>query len=272
MESIRDVLCREVDRRATLTPEQNAARRKDLLDAMVASLDPLTGKPWTRTQFRGQVATLAFGALDTTVSTEWYQFWLAARNPGILDPIRDELAAFLAERERSGAPAPPFANGAGVSYDDMTTRLPVLMASSTELMRMTVSGPNAARHVVEDVVLVDESTGVKYRVPSGRSMWISLALTSLRNPRITNPAEFDAKRFTERKEDTPNGLPFFGFGSRLCAGQKFGRIQLLTFFVVLAARRPKMQLRADCVDVKTDYKPTLVPVPAGCWIRFTKGA
>ena len=65
-------------------------------------------------------------------------------------------------------------------------------------------------------------------------------------------------------------LPYWGIGSRLCPGQKLATVQLCSMFLVLAMRAPSMELRADCTHVKSDYKPTPVPVePAGCWIRYT---
>ena len=193
----------------------------------------------------------------------------------MLGPVREEIDAFLAKR--GSAPAPPNANFLGLTYDDLTTALPVLRATAVlETLRLTVPGAMASRRAVADLKLKDPVSGRVRLVPAGFNVWVGLAMTAFTNPVVDDPSAFRASRFLGDGAvvPTPSTFPWFGYGGvRQCPGQRFAEIQLMTLTSLLAKRTDlALELRDDSKNIQTVFKPTFMPEKKACWIRVTRRA
>jgi cytochrome P450 len=183
-------------------------RGPDVLSLLLDATDE-EGERLDDQQVRDQVMTLLFAGHDTTTSTIAFMFYELARQPDIVDGLREERERVLGQ-ERPDARLL------------MSGQLERLEMVQDETLRMYPPAWIGARRAVNTF----EFAGAT--VPRGAyvnySSWVSHHLPEV----FPEPKQFRPDRFApSRKAALPKGayVPFGG-GSRICIGMRFGQLEL----------------------------------------------
>ncbi|KAF9443231.1 cytochrome P450 [Macrolepiota fuliginosa MF-IS2] len=213
-------------------------------------------------EVHAQVATITFGAVDTTSSALSRTLWLLAEHPGVQEKLRTEL------REAKGDNG-----GEELGYDQLVS-LPYLDAVCRETLRVYPPVANTIRDARKDMILplskpIKTTTGAEVSelvVPSGTTLFLSLLGAN------TNPDMWGEDAYEWKPERWLNPLPekvseahmpgiyshlmtFLG-GSRACIGFKFSQLEMKAVLSVLLA-----SFRFESAEKKIRWKLSGISAP-----------
>jgi cytochrome P450 len=183
-------------------PERDAP----LVRALMAAIDPETGKGLTDAEIRDELVVFIGAGHDTSATTMAYTLWQLGRHPELQDRVRAEVDA-LGPRE--------------LTPDDVP-HLPYTMQVLHEALRLCPPGPANGRVATQDIVIEG------YRVKAGSMVTVGIYALQ-RDRRLWDRAsEFDPDRFRPelaKQIDRWQYLPF-GAGPRTCIGDHFAMLEL----------------------------------------------
>jgi cytochrome P450 len=226
-----------------------AAAPRDLLDALLLARDPETGAAMTPTELRDEVMNIFFAGHETTANLLTWTTLELTRHPAVLQRVRDELDAALADREPTAEDLPK------LEYTGAVLR---------ETLRLHPAAWIFAREAAED----DELRG--HRIPRGTAL-IVFPYGTHRLPEFwPDPERFDPERFLRDPSLGLGGarnfayLPF-GAGPHLCIGNHFAMAEA-TLVLALLLRRGR--LRALDPDGARPRAAATLHVDGGLPARF----
>ncbi|MEG6509946.1 cytochrome P450 [Methyloligella sp. 2.7D] len=213
-------------------PDRESA---DLLDRLMQSPDPKTGKRLSPTAVADNVLTFLAAGHETTGNALGWILYLLALDPETETRMREELEALPG----------------GVASREAMDLLPFTRAAVNEALRLYPPAPFMGREAI------GADTLAGHDVKPGTEILISPWIVHRHRALWEEPDAFNPERFLGQKEaDFPRGayLPF-GLGPRVCIGQGFAIQEILT---VLAAILPAFRFRlADTAAIVPEARITL---------------
>lgn len=171
----------------------------DMLRALMAAVDPMTGATLGESELIDQVGTLFLAGHETSASTLGWALYLLAQRPEVQTELRREANALWRDR-------PP-------QFGD--TRL---LETAQNVFRETLRlYPPIAFYVREST----SSTNLREKpVSKGDMVVVSPWVTQRHEALWQNPDAFCPERFAQPEQTRPGYIPF-GLGSRACPGAAF---------------------------------------------------
>ncbi|TLD30774.1 hypothetical protein PspLS_01775 [Pyricularia sp. CBS 133598] len=193
--------------------------RKDLLTAMLESVDEKTGKKMTEDSIVDNLITFLIAGHETTASTLAFTFYRLLTHPEVYRKAQDEIYEVV---------------GKGELTINHLAKLKYLSAVIRETMRFHPSIPFIAREALTDTVV-----GGKYPVKAGLQFATLIELVQ-RDPAVygADADEFNPERmldgpFDERMKKFPHCWMPFGTGVRACIGRPFAWQEMLLALALL---------------------------------------
>lgn len=181
---------------------------KDLLNLMIAAIDPETGEGLDDVNIRYQVLTFLIAGHETTSGMLTFAFHHLLRNPHVLAQAYAEV-----DRVLLGDTRPDYANVA---------QLEVIERILKEALRLWPTAPAFSVAPFEDTVI-----GGKWTMRKDRP--INIFSPGLhRDPHVwDDPEEFDIDRWLPEAEAGrhPHAYKPFGNGERACIGRQFAMVE-----------------------------------------------
>jgi cytochrome P450 len=233
------IITAEIARRRGQTVPSDPAEEPDILTMLLEARDG-NGRPaFTDGELRDHVATLLFGAHDTSSSTLSFMLYELARHPDALDEITGEQHRVL--------------DGSPPTVEQLLSELPQLDMALDETLRLYPPVWFGPRQTVSPF----EFAG--HKIPAGvhvfHSSWVTHHLPDV----FPDPEGFIPARFTPvARTQLPKGayMPFGG-GQRICIGKRFGQLLVKT-----AATTILQNARLEPIDdrpLQLSKAPTLSP-------------
>jgi unspecific monooxygenase len=178
----------------------------DLLDRMLRSAHPETGRRLDPVNIRQQVITFMIAGHETTSGALSFALYYLTRDPQALARAQAEVDTLWGQADD---PEPSFTDIPKLRY---------VRAALDEALRLWPTAPGYVRAARTDTVL-----GGKYRMNQGD--WAIVLLPLLhRDPMVwPDPDRFDPDRFAPGRAKTrhPHAYKPFGTGQRACIGRQF---------------------------------------------------
>ncbi|MEE3067453.1 MAG: cytochrome P450 [Actinomycetota bacterium] len=201
----------------------------DLLDRMLATEHPETGKRLDPVNIRRQIITFIIAGHETTSGALSFALYYLTRHPQTLARAQAEVDELWGQVDD---PEPTFTDIAKLRY---------VRAVLDEALRLWPTAPAYLRAARTDTVL-----GGRYRMNQGD--WILVLLPLLhRDPQVwPDPDRFDPDRFAPGQAKTRPAHAYkpFGTGQRACIGRQFA-LHEAVLALALVLRRYHLKPRAD---------------------------
>jgi cytochrome P450 len=197
---------RTVDEVIAARRDHAAPEASDLLDLMLRSGHPETGRRLDPVNIRQQVITFVVAGHETTSGALSFALYYLTQDPRALTRAQAEVDALWGQTDD---PKPTFADVAKLRY---------MRAVLDEALRLWPTAPAYLRAARTDTVL-----GGRY--PMNQGDWAMVLLPLLhRDPQVwPDPERFDPDRFApgQAKTRPPHAYKPFGTGQRACIGRQF---------------------------------------------------
>jgi cytochrome P450 len=190
----------------------------DLLDMMLNSTDPTTGRRLDPVNIRQQVITFIVAGHETTSGALSFALYYLSQNPDVLAKAKAEVDALWGTSDN---PEPAYVDVAKLRY---------VRAVLDEALRLWPTAPGYLRVARKDTVL-----GGRYRIKKGQWLLVVLPLVQ-RDPRAwPDPERFDPDRFAPgQMKGRAHAYKPFGTGQRACIGRQFALHEaVLTLALIL---------------------------------------
>jgi cytochrome P450 len=181
-------------------------REAPLVRAMIATVDPVTGRPLSDGDIVDELIAFMLAGHDTTATTLAYALWQLGRHPDLQDRVHAEAVA-VGGRDRLGSGDVP--------------ALDVTSAVIHEALRLCPPAAGLARMAKRDIA-VDG-----YRIDAGTMLMFGIYAVH-RDPTLWPDAlRFDPDRFTGGRRRRVNRWQYlpFGAGARSCIGDHFATLE-----------------------------------------------
>ncbi|GKT56695.1 bifunctional P-450:NADPH-P450 reductase [Colletotrichum tofieldiae] len=210
---------REVLDARKLDPD-GANGRKDVLTAMLNTVDPVTGRKMTDESIIDNLITFLVAGHETTAATFTFTMYWLVKSPEVYRKVQEEVDRVA---------------GDGPLRVEHVAKLKYLTAVIREVLRHSAPIPGFAREVQKD----EEIIGGKYRVKAGEQI-ICLLTKSHLDPKVfgDDAEEFKPERmldenFDRLMKDFPNCWSPFGTGMRGCIGRAFAWQEMVLALALL---------------------------------------
>jgi unspecific monooxygenase len=248
--TVDDVIAARRDNAAPPTP--------DLLDRMLHSSHPESGRSLDPVNIRQQIITFIIAGHETTSGALSFALYYLTQHPHVLARARAEVDSLWGDIDD---PEPAFADIAKLRY---------VRAVLDEAMRLWPTAPAYLRVARSDTML-----GGRY--PMNRGDWAMVLLPLLhRDPQSwPDPERFDPDRFAPGQVKTrpPHAYKPFGTGQRACIGRQFALHEAVLALALILHRyhlTPNNSYTLEIAESLTlkpqgfDLKPTRRRRPQGC--------
>lgn len=218
-------------------------RRDDLLELMLTSTDPESGRRLDEVNIRNQVITFLIAGHETSSGALSFALYYLANHPEVADRARAEIyRAWPAGAE----PDPAFEQVAKLRY---------LRHVLDETLRLWPTAPGYMREAREDTLL-----GGRYPMKAGDAAFVLLPQVH-RDPAWGPDADaFDPDRFLPERAHSRPGHVYkpFGTGIRSCIGRQFALHETVLALALILHRydlEPEPGYRLDVEELLT-LKPS----------------
>ncbi len=225
---------------------------RDLLDLMLNSTDPSTGRRLDPVNIRQQVITFIVAGHETTSGALSFALYYLTQNPDVLARAKAEVDALWGTSDN---PEPAYGDVAKLRY---------VRAVLDEALRLWPTAPGYLRVARRDTLLGD-----RYRIKKGQWVLVVLPLVQ-RDPRVwPNPEKFDPDRFAPgQMKSRAHAYKPFGTGQRACIGRQFALHEaVLTLALILH----RYDLAAEN-DYRLKISESITLKPRGFRLGLTKRA
>ncbi|KAJ7501738.1 fatty acid hydroxylase [Mycena galericulata] len=222
--------------------------KKDLLNTMLHSRDPKTGKGMSADAISRNLLTFLIAGHETSSGMLTFTVYHLLKTPEALRKLRAEIDTVLRDRP---AQAEDF------------SKMPYLTAVMRESLRLTPTAPKRGVTPLEDTTL----GGGKYFVKAGTPIILQV-WNMHRDPAVwgEDAEQFRPERMLDGKFEAlpPNAWQPFGFGVRGCIGRAFAWQEVA---LVLATIFQKFDLSLADPSYTLEIKQTLTVKPKGLHIH-----
>ncbi len=228
---------------------RKGGQQKDLLNFMLAGVDPVSGESLSDENIRFQINTFLIAGHETTSGLLSFTLYYLLKHPQVLARARAEVDEVLGNNIGR---APTIAQVGKLEY----TRAVLL-----EALRLWPTAPAFSVSPFKD-----EIVGGKYPIPKGT--FVTVLIPSLHRDTAIwgdDPDSFDPDRFSREAESKRPAYAYkpFGNGQRACIGRQFA---LQEAVVVLGMILQRFALY-DPHGYELDIKETLSLKPEGFMIK-----
>ncbi|KAK6225725.1 bifunctional P-450:NADPH-P450 reductase (cytochrome P450) [Colletotrichum tabaci] len=210
---------REVLEARRLDPD-GANTRKDVLTAMLNTVDPVTGRKMTDESIIDNLITFLVAGHETTAATFTFTMYWLLKRPEVYRKVQEEVDTIVSD---------------GPLRVEHVPKLKYLSAVLREVLRHSAPIPAFAREVQGNEAVI----GGKYRVKAGEQIVCFLAKSHL-DPAVfgDDAEEFRPERMLDENFDRlmrefPNCWSPFGTGMRGCIGRAFAWQEMVLAFALL---------------------------------------
>ncbi len=224
----------------------------DLLDLMLTSTHPVTGRRLDPVNIRQQVITFIVAGHETTSGALSFALYYLTQNPDVLARAKAEVDTLWGT---SDDPQPEYGDVAKLRY---------VRAVLDESLRLWPTAPGYLRVARKDTVL-----GGRYRIKKGQWVLVVLPLVQ-RDPRVwPEPERFDPDRFAPgQMKSRAHAYKPFGTGQRACIGRQFALHEaVLTLAMILH----RYDLTTDS-DYRLTVSESITLKPRGFHVGVTRRA
>jgi cytochrome P450 len=224
----------------------------DLLDLMLNSTHPTTGRRLDPVNIRQQVITFIVAGHETTSGALSFALYYLTQNPEVLTRAKAEVDSLWG---MSNNPQPAYGDVAKLRY---------VRAVLDEALRLWPTAPGYLRVARKDTVL-----GGRYRIKRGQWVLVVLPLVQ-RDPQVwPEPERFDPDRFAPgQMKGRAHAYKPFGTGQRACIGRQFALHEaVLTLAMILH----RYDLAADS-DYQLKIAESITLKPRGFRLGLKKRA
>ncbi|KAF8185259.1 cytochrome P450 [Mycena galopus ATCC 62051] len=235
----------------------NPIDKKDLLNTMLHSTDPVTGRKMSSDSISRNLITFLIAGHETSSGMLTFAIYHLLRTPSALRKVRAEIDAVIGDR-----PA---------QVDDLSN-MPYLTAVMRETLRLTPTAGKRGVTPLEDTTL----GGGKYFVKAGTTILVHV-WNMHRDPLVWGEdardmfcaEEFRPERHLDGKFESlpPNAWQPFGFGVRGCIGRAFAWQEVI---LVLATVLQTFDLTVADPSYTLQIKQTLTIKPKGFHIHVRR--
>lgn len=223
--------------------------QNDLLNFMLAGVDPLTGERLSDENIRYQINTFLIAGHETTSGLLSFTLYYLLKHPDVLAKARAEADAVLGNNI---ATTPSYSQVGKLTY----TRAVLL-----EALRLWPTAPAFSVSPFKDEII-----GGKYPIPKGT--FVTILIPSLHRDEAVwgpDPDGFDPERFSAEAEASRPTYAYkpFGNGQRACIGRQFA-LQEATLVLGMILQRFEL---FDHKQYAMDIKETLSIKPEGFTIK-----
>ncbi len=199
------VMGRIVDEVIQARRDGDGAESRDLLDLMLNSTDPTTGRRLDPVNIRQQVITFIVAGHETTSGALSFALYYLTQNPDVMARAKAEVDALWGTSDN---PEPAYGDVAKLRY---------VRAVLDEALRLWPTAPGYLRVARKETVL-----GGRYRIKKGQWVLVVLPLVQ-RDPKVwPHPEKFDPDRFAPgQMKSRAHAYKPFGTGQRACIGRQF---------------------------------------------------
>ncbi|KAJ7105601.1 fatty acid hydroxylase [Mycena epipterygia] len=240
-------LMKDLANEITAEREAHPIEKNDLLNTMLHSRDPQTGRGMNSDSISRNLLTFLIAGHETSSGMLTFSIYHLLRTPEALRKLRAEVDEVVGNRP--------------VQVEDLS-KMPYLNAVMRETLRLT---PTTSKRGVTP--LKDTTLGGKYFVKAGTTILVDV-WSMHRDPLVWGE---DAETFRpERNLDgkwealPPHAWQPFGFGLRGCIGRAFAWQEVS---LVLASVIQKFDLSFVDPSYKLQFKQTLTIKPKGFYIH-----
>ncbi|OLN87311.1 Bifunctional P-450:NADPH-P450 reductase 3 [Colletotrichum chlorophyti] len=224
---------------------QMASSRKDLLTAMLNTLDTVTGRKMTEESIIDNLITFLVAGHETTAATFSFTMYSLIKYPEVYRKVQEEVDSVV---------------GDGPLRLEHVGKLKYLTAVIREVLRHSAPIPGFARETIGE----EEILGSKYRVKSGEQIICLLTKTHF-DPKVfgDDADEFKPERmldenFNRLMREFPNCWSPFGTGMRACIGRAFAW-QELVLALALLMQNFNFVMHNPNYDLKVSQTLTIKP-------------
>ncbi|KAJ6481192.1 fatty acid hydroxylase [Mycena vulgaris] len=226
----------------------NPIDKKDLLNTMLHSTDPQSGRKMSSESIAQNLITFLIAGHETSSGMLTFTIYHLLRNPAAMRKVRAEIEQVIGDR-----PA---------QLDDLG-KMPYLTAVMHESLRLTPTAGKRGVTPIQDTTL----GGGKYFVKAGTTILVHV-WNMHRDTEVwgEDAEEFRPERHLDGKFEAlpPNAWQPFGFGVRGCIGRAFAWQEVI---LVLATVLQKFDLSAADPSYTLQIKQTLTIKPKGFHIH-----
>lgn len=195
-----------------------------VVSALLASTNPVTGKPWTQREIRAELKTLFLAGHETTGCALTWTLYAIAQHADVRRNLDEELARVL------GGRVPTVAD-----LDNM----PYLRQVVDESLRMYPPIWLFPRDAVQDDVIGG------YHIPAGSTILVTPYAAHHNDATWENPEAFDPERFCPAHKGRDRYAYFpFGGGARKCIGMDLALLEI-QLAVAMICQRYRLSLVAS---------------------------
>ncbi|XP_047969161.1 beta-amyrin 28-monooxygenase-like [Salvia hispanica] len=216
---------------------EGAGPMHDILSHMIAASDP-SGSCLPESEIADKMMGLlisGYGNVSTTITFVMKHLGL---NPDIYERVRaEQLAIAVAKKE-----------GVPLHWEDMA-KMKYSWNVICETMRM-VPFQGTFREVIE------EFTYAGYTIPKGWKVYWTVSTTCMSPQYFKDPKRFNPSRYDEGEAPPPYTYMPFGKGLRMCPGNEYARIVMLTF-----VHNVVKNYRWEMVDPNEKVSGSMIPEP-----------
>ncbi|KAK9342387.1 cytochrome P450 [Lipomyces starkeyi] len=224
--------------------------RRDLLTAMLESVDPKTGQKMSDSSIIDNLITFLIAGHETTSGMLSYAFYQLLRHPTAYRKAQQEVDEVI---------------GTGPIEVGHMSKLPYLAAVLRETLRL-----NATIPIIGVEPLKDEVIGGKYPLRKGEPILLLLA-KSQRDPLVWGetaedfiPTRMLEENFNAMTKEFPDCWKPFGNGMRACIGRPFAWQEAL---LVMAMLLQTFNFVMDDPNYQLHHKQTLTIKPRDFYMR-----
>lgn len=219
----------------------------DLLNKMLAGVDPVTGEKLTDENIRYQMITFLIAGHETTSGLLSFALYFLSKHPEILAKAQAEVDKVLGNKR------PRVEHINQLTYISQTLK---------EALRLQPTAPVFSVEPIEDTVV-----GEGYKVKKGEIIILLLPMLH-RDPSVwgTDVEAFKPERFSAKnfKKLPPNAWKPFGNGARACIGQPFAMQEAI---LVLSMILQRFDIQLSDPNYELKVKETLTIKPENFYLR-----
>ncbi|XP_010922745.1 taxane 13-alpha-hydroxylase [Elaeis guineensis] len=206
-------------------------KAKDDIISSILSLKDENNEPLTEEAVTDNFVALIIASHDTTAILLSLMVWKLARDPEIYSKVSEEQMAILRDRQDDVQ---------GKLTWNEVQRMKYTWRVAQELMRIIPPVSGSLRKAVKDLHFGG------YDIPQGWQLLWETSGTHMDKDIFEDPTNFDPSRFESPSKPVP---PFayipFGAGYRMCIGNEFARVEVLTVMHHLVTKFEWSQLFPD---------------------------